>query len=105
MPANEDLKNKLNELKQAYLKSMEGKLFELKELAAKEADVNEVYPLVHKIAGTSGIYGLSGLSNLSNEFEIYLKELRNDNSLIDKEEFYQRFGNYINSVERIIGEE
>lgn len=102
-----DIQNKLNELKKGYLKKMETNIAELKSLAQnfELSNVERVYSIVHTTSGTSGMYGLSELSEISTEFEIYLKGIRNDSSLIDEKEFIEKLKNYVDTIQKKIDEE
>lgn len=104
---NNDLENKLQGLKQIYLKKLETVLAELKILfESEQIDVNELYSKVHTISGTSGMYGLHQISDISTEFEIYLKKIKaivnSDSDLINKEELRDKFSQYLLNLEKEI---
>ena len=95
-----NFENKLNELKNAYLKKLETTVQELENVFEQEEEkIKTVYLIVHKIAGTSGMYGLSKISNLSNGFEEYLKQ---NDGIINIEEFETKFIDYIEKLKDII---
>lgn len=98
-----DLENKLKELRQGYLKKLEDVVLSLKStLQNEEMDVDEIYAEVHKVSGTSGMYGLNEISNISTEFEFYLKELKNDKTLIKPKELSEKLAKYLKNIETSI---
>jgi chemotaxis protein histidine kinase CheA len=108
---NNELENKLKELKKGYLKKLEGVFSEFTVLLESEKiDIEKIYSKVHTISGTSGMYGLNKLSDISTDFEVYLKKLKelakeNINS-INQEELKNKFSDYLKNIEEniLIGE-
>ena len=102
---DDKLANKLKELKKAYLQKLEGILLDLKNNldGLPDIELEELYTQVHKISGTSGMYGLKELSGFSSEFEIYLKEIKNNNA-IEIESLKGKLSQYIKIVEQVVSE-
>jgi hypothetical protein len=100
---NNDLQNKLNELKKGYIKKLENVILRLEELLiCEKIDIIELYSIIHTNSGTSGMYGLKNLSSISTEFELYLKEKKETPDLINQEELKNKLGKYIQSMKEII---
>lgn len=100
---NNNLEEKIKELKKGYIIKLKGILAELKTLLnADKIAIDEVYPKVHTISGTSGMYGISDLSNASTEFEFYLKPLKENPSSINANEFHSKFSDYLCFLEETI---
>lgn len=102
---NNDLENKLQGLKQIYLKKLETVLSELKALFdSEQTDINELYSRVHTISGTSGMYGLKQISEISTEFEIYLKKIKEalqaGMGSINFNELRDKFSQYLSNLEK-----
>jgi len=97
-----NLENKLKELKQAYLQKLEGILLDLKKIFQElpTLDIEELYSQVHKISGTSGMYGLRELSGFSSEFEFFLKELKKDSNIESPELLKKNLLKYIQIIEQ-----
>jgi hypothetical protein len=104
---NNNLEEKLKELKIGYLKKLGIVLSELKTLLADDKIVIEdLYSKIHTISGTSGMYGISELSNASTEFEFYLKPLKENPDSANINELRSKFSDYIDFLEKTIsGEE
>lgn len=104
---NDNLGDKLKELKQGYLKKLEITLCTFKNLLTdfESINIDELYSMVHTISGTSGMYGLNSLSDASTEFELYLKEIKNDKNLLKEDELLEKFKKYVNTIEKNIGEQ
>ena len=100
------LEDKLKEFKKGYLKKLETTVLNLTALLENiQSNIEELYSTVHTISGTSGMYGLKNLSDLSTEFEVYLKEIRNDKSLVDEHELFKKLKKYIEDIkDTILGE-
>lgn len=97
------LEEKIKELRKGYVIKLKDIISGLKILLTNEKiDIEEIYSKVHTISGTSGMYGLNDVSNISTEFEIYLKNLRNDNSLINELELHEMLLKYIESIDDIL---
>lgn len=100
-----NLEEKLKELKKLYLKKLADISLSLKILLNSEKiNIEEVYFQVHKISGTSGMYGLNELSHISTEFEIYLKEIKEDKSKLQEQELSDKLLKYIEKVETFLSE-
>lgn len=99
-----NLQDQLKILKVGYIKKLEGSISEFKELAEKvDASVNfveELYRKVHSISGTSGMYGLMELSDISTEFELYIKEIKNDINLLNEVELKDKLLQYIENISK-----
>lgn len=95
-----NLENKLKELKQAYLKKLEDILLNFKKNLedTSSVDIAELYSQVHKISGTSGMYGLKKLSEISSKFEMFLKEEKNNKPQKLKNKLFE----YIKIIEETI---
>ena len=100
------LEDKLKEFKKGYLKKLETIVENLKKLQNDvKLNLDELYSTVHTSSGTSGMYGLKNLSDLSTEFEVYLKEIRNDKTSINEQELQEKLENYVGNIEKtILGE-
>ena len=100
---NNDLEEKLKELRKGYLNKIKGTILDFKVLSDEEPiNINEVYSKVHTISGTSGMYGLKDLSSTSTEFEIYLKPLKENQNSINTEELKDKFSIYLKDIEKIL---
>ena len=100
---NNNLEEKLKELKKGYIKKLEVVLSELKTLLTdKNLAINEIYLKVHTISGTSGMYGLKDISEVSTEFEFYLKPIKENPDVANREELKNNFSNYIDFLEKTI---
>lgn len=102
---DKNLEDKLNEFKRGYLKKLEGVLLDFQiMLKSDQIDVKDLYIKVHTISGTCGMYGLSVLSKLSNEFEEYLKPIKEEAGDINfnQEELKNKFLKYVDSIEEIL---
>lgn len=99
-----NLLGKLNILKIGYLKKIESVIPYFKAFLEVPCayDIDELYLKVHSISGTSGMYGLSELSDISTEFEIYLKEIKNGNNLVNELELKKKLLQYINDIEKVV---
>lgn len=99
---NNSLSSKINELKKGYLKKIENMLLDLKLLiSGNQIDINELYLKVHTISGTSGMYGLADLSSISTEFEIYLKNLKEQINT-DSKDLIKKSTDYIDYLEKVV---
>ena len=101
---NNNLEEKLKELKKGYMEKLKSLVVSLKDLYDNFElfNIDELYSKVHTISGTSGMYGLKELSDISTEFEIYLKEIKNNNIDLDESELKQKLVAYTNSIERVV---
>lgn len=101
-----NLQKELEKLKLGYLKKLEGMVTDFwiihKEIS--HSNIDTLYIKVHTISGTSGMYGLSELSDASTEFEIYLKEIKNDINLMNEAELKEKLFKYIKNIERIVAQ-
>ena len=99
-----NLEDKLKELKKGYLKKLESLVLDFKFFleTIEQADINELYSKVHTISGTSGMYGLTELSEFSTEFELYLKENKDNIDTVNKIELREKLFQYIKEIEKII---
>jgi len=101
---DDNLQSKLNILKLGYIKKLETMVPEF-EILSKKMDcshIDELYSKVHTISGTSGMYGLKDLSDFSTDFEIYLKEIKNDPNCYNEVILKEKLTNYIKNVEKIV---
>lgn len=99
---NESLEDKLKELRKGYLKKLEDLLVGFKVLSnAEKIDIVELYSKVHTISGTSGMYGLQELSNISTDFEVYLKEVKENIDFLNQEELKKKLLGYIAGIEKL----
>lgn len=98
-----NLEEKLKELKKAYIVNLKTSILELKEnFDSNNPDVVQIYSKVHKIAGTSGMYGFVELSKEANEFEFYLNVVKDNLESINKVELCKKFDDFVICVEKII---
>lgn len=98
-----NLEEKLNELRKNYLNKLKDNLPSFKELTNEDSiNINEIYSKIHTIAGTSGMYGMNDLSKISTEFEFYLKPLKESPENIDESELKTKLINYIDYLETIL---
>lgn len=102
---NNDLAEKLKELRIGYLNKLRESYPAIKTLVDEEPiNIQEIYSKIHTISGTSGMYGLKEVSDISTEFEFYLKPLKENPDLIKIDEFKEKFSNYLNELQKTIGE-
>ena len=103
---NDNLQNKLNELKKGYVEKLKSSVINLQELLnnIEALNIEELYGNVHKISGTSGMYGFNELSSLSTEFELYLKEIKNGDGSFVQSELNDKLTQYIISIKNVIME-
>jgi HPt (histidine-containing phosphotransfer) domain-containing protein len=100
---NNDLQEKLKELRKEYLNKLKDTFPNFKVLLNNNPiDIQEVYSKAHTIAGTSGMYGLKDLSEVSSKFEFYLKPLKANPDTINIEELKNKFSTYLNDLETIL---
>lgn len=103
---NDEVKKKLQEFKEAYLKKLETIIVEFDDFLQQPAiNIEEIYKKVHAIAGTSGMYGLKDISDISNTFEVYLKEKNVNPDVVEQKELREKLFEYKKCLESaIIGE-
>lgn len=100
---NNDLENKLKELKKGYINKLRESIPTFKSLLAEEPiNINEIYSKVHTISGTSGMYGLKDLSDVSTKFEIYLKPFKDEPNTVDAEILKAKLSDYIDYLEKTV---
>lgn len=101
---NNNLEEKLKELKKGYMEKLKILVVTLKDLSdnLEQLDINDLYSKVHTISGTSGMYGLKELSDISTNFELYLKEIKNGNENLNKTELKEKLTEYINNIEIVV---
>jgi len=99
-----NLQEQLQLLKIGYIKKLEGMISEFRVLLEKIdlSVIDELYPKVHTISGTSGMYGLMELSDISTTFELYLIKIKNDATCYDGKELKTQLIGYVNIIEHII---
>lgn len=103
---NNNLEEKIKELRKGYLKKLENILSKFKTLLTDEnINIEEIYLQVHTISGTSGIYGITNLSKESTELEFYLKPLRENPGNINIEELKNKFTSYFDCIQEVISKE
>ena len=105
MQMDNNLENKLNELKKAYIQKLGDVLPIFEKVLADLPKINldELYSQIHKISGTSGMYGFKELSQFSSEFEFKLKEMKkNDN--INVELINEKLSKYKFIIENLLKE-
>lgn len=99
---NDNLTEKLKELKKQYLVKLASIVDELEKLTNSEIIITELYSIVHKISGTSGMYGLRDISNLATDFEFYLKPLKDDISTINPDELSEKTKKFIQDLKTLV---
>jgi len=100
---NNNLEEKLKELRKGYLNKIKDTFLDFKMLLNEEPiNINEIYSKVHTISGTSGMYGLKDLSETSTEFEIYLKPIKENLNFANINELKDKFSIYLNDIEKIL---
>ena len=93
------------ELRKGYLNKLKDNSPYFKILLDQNPlNVQEIYSIIHTIAGTSGMYGLKDISETSTEFEFYLKPIKDNPDSMQSEELKNKFSNYINRIEKLISE-
>jgi len=99
-----NLESKLNVLKKGYLEKMKGLVLGFKDILNdfEQFDFNELYSKVHTISGTSGMYGFLDLSEKSTDFELYLKDIKNNNKDLVETELKEKLSEYIVNIEKVI---
>lgn len=102
---NNDLAEKLKELRNGYLNKLKESYPGIKALMDEEPiNIQEIYSKIHTISGTSGMYGIQDLSEASTEFEFYLKPIKENPNSIKINEFKEKFSNYLNELQKVIGD-
>ncbi len=101
---NNNLEEKLKELKKGYLEKLKILVVTLKDLSdnLEQLNIDDLYSKVHTVSGTSGMYGLKELSDISTNFELYLKEIKNGNKNLNKTELKEKLTEYINNIEIVV---
>ena len=100
---NDNLEEKIKELRNGYISKLKDTFLDFRALLNdNQINIQEIYSKIHTIAGTSGMYGLKDLSDISTEFEIYLKPLKENQNSINTEELKIKFSNYLDCISDII---
>lgn len=101
---NNDLEIKLKELRRGYLAKLKPVIegFSILLNKPEQLNVDELYSKVHTISGTSGMYNLKELSELSNDFELYLKNIKDNTCKLKENELKEWLEKYIKKIEKTI---
>jgi chemotaxis protein histidine kinase CheA len=104
-----DFEEKLNTVKNNYLKSLNEKytvLKALKDLICKDENLinafHETYGYIHKLSGSSAMFGFQELGQVSNKLELLLAEFIKSNYSSDKKVISETFEILLNEIEKII---
>ena len=112
-----DFDEKLNIIKNNYIKSLSEKFILLTNLKnavnypENTHDENsikafkEIYENVHKLSGSSAMFGLQKLSELSNNLELLLKEFIDGGYISDKHTVYRGIESLLNELKNTLQED